>query len=744
MRRLSALTVALFVISMIAVIPALAQVPPAPLALDPDNITAFSFHANWNISNKVADGIDIYYLDVSTDQTFVNVAAYVDGFHDAPVGGPWNNVTGVFAFTTYYYRLRAHNVHGTSGYSNIVAAPLASPTTVTGATNFTPTGFTANWNTLAGVTGYKLDIARLSSFGPVVHTSVWDSAITGNSFTVSGFAPDTTYFYRVRTVSGAGESANSNTMVVSRIISAPALPSGTVNVPYSVTIQFQGTQTPTTGWTTISGSLPTGLSFDPATGTIHGTPTAIGTFSFVAQCTDATPAQLTRSFTINIVSVPTIAFDAAVGNTYVDNNGAPVGPTITWNHTVGLRSNRMLVVQVGATDPNRPNLRPTSVTYNNKPLAFVKDQGESTTGSLDFLGLSVWYLLDADLPNDSLPHAVVATFPGSTTTGEAGGSISLSNVKQAAPESAVSDSAYGLNGGTHGTLTAHITTLSNHAWLLHACADDVSGGFFNPRNQEPRYQIDNGEFDLIGDTKEVLVAGPDSMQADNHLNYRMSQVVVAVAPVAPNAANASVKVYLQGPYNTGTNTMNNGLRAGELATHFGSMPIPGGAVDSINVEIRDSLAAAKATKRAFVPAWLLTDGTIRDFSDTTKSYVALAGAPPGNYYIVVSHRNHLAVMSSSAVALDAGPSPVAYDFSTGQGTAYGLNPLRHVGTRYAMPGGDGTKDGGVDAFDRNLVWRLQNGTNGYLGGDFNLDGGVDALDLNLVWRPNNGSSTQVP
>ncbi len=745
MRRFTALTVTLFVISMLAVIPALAQVPPAPIALAPDNITPFSFHANWDITNKIAQGIDIYYLDVSTDQSFLNAAAYVEGFHDAPVGGPWNNVTGVFAFTTYYYRLRAHNVHGTSLYSNTVAAPLASPTTVTGATNFTPTGFTANWEAMNGATGYRLDIAKLSSFGPVVHTTVWDSAITGNSFTVSGLAPDTTYFYRVRTVSGAGTSDNSNTMVVSRIISAPTLASGTVNVPYSLTIQFQGTQTPTTGWTTISGSLPTGLTLDASTGTIGGTPTVLGTFNFVAQCADATPAQLTRSFTINIVSTPTIAFDAGVGNTYVDNNGAPVGPTITWKHTVGLGSNRMLVVQVGATDPNRPNLRPTSVTYNSKPLAFVKEQRESTAGSLDFIGLSVWYLLNADLPNDSLQHDVVATYPGSTTTGIAGGSISLSNVKQAAPEAAVADSAYGLNGGTHGTLTAHITTLTNHAWLLHACADDVSGGFFNPRNQEPRYQIDNGQFDLIGDTKEVLVAGPDSMQADNHLNYRMAQVVIAVAPVAPNAANASVKVYLQGPYNTGTNAMDNALRTeGQLVAHFGSMPIPVGAVDSINIEVRDSLEAAKATKRVFAPAWLKTDGTIRAFSDTTKSYVALVGAPLGNYYIVISHRNHLAVMSSALVALDAGTSPVVYDFSTGQDKAYGLNPLRHVGARYAMPGGDGTGDGGVDVLDRNLVWRVQNGTLGYLKGDFNLDGGIDILDLNLVWRPNNGSATQVP
>ena len=35
--------------------------------------------------------------------------------------------------------------------------------------------------------------------------------------------------------------------------------------------------------------------------------------------------------------------------------------------------------------------------------------------------------------------------------------------------------------------------------------------------------------------------------------------------------------------------------------------------------VRDSLAAAKATKRVFAPAWLLTDGSILDFGDTTKN-----------------------------------------------------------------------------------------------------------------------------
>jgi hypothetical protein len=354
-------------------------------------------------------------------------------------------------------------------------------------------------------------------------------------------------------------------------------------------------------------------------------------------------------------------------------------------------------------------------------------------------------MLETDLPTDSLSHTVVATYPGLTTTGEGGGSISLANVKQAGPESAVSDSAYSLNGGTNGTLTALITTHTNHAWLVNACADDVSGGFFSGHNQEPRYQLDNGAFDLIGDTKEVMVAGPDSMQANNHLNYRMTQVVIALAPVAPTAANASAKVFLQGPYNTVTNAMNILLRtSGLLAAHFGAMPIPAGAVDSITVEVRDSLAAAKATKRVFAPAWLLTDGTIRDFGDTTKNYVGFNGATAGNYYIVIHHRNHLAVMSAALVSLNTGTSPVAYDFSTGQARAYGTNPQRLVGTRYCMPGGDGNGDGGVDGFDRNTIWLFQSGTSGYLNGDFNLDGAVNVTDVNLIWLLNNGSGTQVP
>jgi hypothetical protein len=228
---------------------------------------------------------------------------------------------------------------------------------------------------------------------------------------------------------------------------------------------------------------------------------------------------------------------------------------------------------------------------------------------------------------------------------------------------------------------------------------------------------------------------------------------------------ASVKVFLQGPYNAGTDLMTNGLKtSGVLAAHFGVTPFPALAIDSITIELRNAVTAAGSTTRLYAAAWLLTDGSIRKFSDTTKSYVEFDTTLSGSYYLVVRHRNHLAIMCSTAQVLDGSTNPVPYDFSTGQGQAYGATPLAAVGTRFAMYCGDVTGNGQLkysgSANDRAPILTRVGGTSitatlsGYYPEDVNMNGQVkysgSANDRAIILTNVGGTSltatrsTQVP
>jgi hypothetical protein len=193
-------------------------------------------------------------------------------------------------------------------------------------------------------------------------------------------------------------------------------------------------------------------------------------------------------------------------------------------------------------------------------------------------------------------------------------------------------------------------------------------------------------------------------------------------------------VFLEGAYVSATTSMRTSLRTGGiLSTKFPSVVIPAYAVDSVNVEIRDSASAAASTVRRFAPAWLLTDGTMRVFSDTTQSGVSFDG-PAGTYYIVVRHRNHLAVMSGAAVSLSA--SAASVDFTTAMSAGYGTNPLKGVGSRYVMFAGEANNDGQITSSDFNVFNpRFRTAAVGYEVSDWNLDGMVTSMDFN-VFNPN--------
>ena len=119
--------------------------------------------------------------------------------------------TGAKAGTTYYYRVKACNDAGLSPYSNVVSGQVKTVTPKPSAPvvkigNSAASGKPMlTWNAVSGATSYKVYRATSKS-----GTYSLLGTVTATSYTNTGAKAGTTYYYKVKAVNSAGESAYSN------------------------------------------------------------------------------------------------------------------------------------------------------------------------------------------------------------------------------------------------------------------------------------------------------------------------------------------------------------------------------------------------------------------------------------------------------------------------------------------------------------------------------------------------------
>jgi hypothetical protein len=174
--------------------------PPAPpTATAATNVQSNSFTANWHsVSNATG-----YRLDVGTNS---GLTSFVAGFNDKDIGYDTStSVTGLTANTTYYYRVRAYNINGTSTSSNNIAATtlpsIVNPPTIT---SFSPTSGIIGTNVT--ITGTNFDATPSNNI--VYFGAVKATVNSGTSTSLNVSVPNGTT-YKPITVTTNGLTAYS-------------------------------------------------------------------------------------------------------------------------------------------------------------------------------------------------------------------------------------------------------------------------------------------------------------------------------------------------------------------------------------------------------------------------------------------------------------------------------------------------------------------------------------------------------
>ncbi len=156
-----------------------------------------------------------------------------------------------------------------------------------------------------GVTVTMTGVGTIATSAPV---PMAESSVTTISYTAPAVTAPATATVTASAIRTAGQTGSVTITVNPAYVlssAVPTLPSGSVATPYSSATLTTTGGTGVSTYSLLSGSLPAGLSLNPSSGLISGTPVAGGSFAFTVGATDASTVTntLSKSYTLTITPV---------------------------------------------------------------------------------------------------------------------------------------------------------------------------------------------------------------------------------------------------------------------------------------------------------------------------------------------------------------------------------------------------------------------------------------------------------